>query len=274
MPLPVNCERYKEGLGALHPQREGAAGPLFEPPPLVPRPEATAQAWQTRVLERSSRQRQRCQAGERPPSLPLALLPAASARPGLVPAAFRAVMCPGCWRPAGQGACPPCPLGTPLIRRNVCVCVLLIPSRGKGSPSAEFLTGPCCWLLGGIWVGASAGTPRPRAALQGVPSLGEEFWAEVTGQAGESAPPGFRSHPESLNPRSHPVLQRSGCSPTKWGHPTGLCRGAHAGARVLHPLPRTAFKFSLGRGDTRHLGLWGSLGCLSGSNQVRLRASP
>lgn len=154
--------------------------------------------------ESSRHQRPRCQAGERPPSLPLAPLPAASARPGSVPAAPRAVMCPGCWRPAGQGACPPCPLGTPRILRNVRVCVRarLIPSRGKASPSAEFLTSPCGWPPGGVWVGASTGTPALGLPSSVSPHLGRNCGPR--GQAGESAPPGFRSHPKSLNPRSRP----------------------------------------------------------------------
>lgn len=132
--------------------------------------------------ESSRHQRPRCQAGERPPSLPLAPLPAASARPGSVPAAPRAVMCPGCWRPAGQGACPPCPLGTPRILRNVRVCARALDSfKGKSLSLCRIPYQPlrlaARWGLGG----GVHRDPRPRAALQRVPSFGEELWAERAG---------------------------------------------------------------------------------------------
>lgn len=180
-----------------------------------------------------------------------------------------------------SGACPPCPLGTPLLRRNVCVCVLLIPSRGKGSPSAEFLTGPCCCPPGRIRAGASTGAPGPRAALRGVPSLGEELRAEVTGQAGESAPPGFQSHCERLNPRSHRgTLQAPARPPTL----RLLARQVGTPPRAVQRCPRgTPCSPSPAQGclrvftwPGRHTspGLWGSLGCLSGSNRVRGRPPP
>lgn len=114
-------------------------------------------------------------------------------------------MCPGCWRPAGQGACPPCPLGTPRILRNVRVCVRALDSfKGKSLALCRIPYQPLRLAAGWDLGGGVHRDPRPRAALQRVPSFGEELWAEVTGQAGESAPPGFRSHPESLNPRSRP----------------------------------------------------------------------
>lgn len=106
----------------------------------------------------------RCQAGERPPSRPWHRRPLQT--PGL--SWCQQLSGLSCARAVGgrpvKGPCPPPPLGTPLIRRNVCVCVLFIPSRGKSSLSAEFLLGPRLWAAGeGSWAHrASAGTLAPR----------------------------------------------------------------------------------------------------------------
>lgn len=124
----------------------------------------------------------RCQAGERPPSRPWHRCPLQT--PGL--SWCQQLSGLSCAQAAGgqpvKGPCPPSLLGTPLIQRNVCVCVLFIPSRGKNSLSAEFFPGPRCWLPDGILgVGPLRGPPplslptalrETTGALQGVPCLG------------------------------------------------------------------------------------------------------
>lgn len=102
------------------------------------------------------------------------------------------------WAAGGQpvkGPCPPSPLGTPLIRRNVCVCAFY-SFKGKKLSLCRILPGtPAagCWLgsrAGGASVGDPAlGSSRTRAL--GGPLIWE-------GLAGQGYREGWRVSPTQL----------------------------------------------------------------------------
>lgn len=149
----------------------------------------------------------RCQAGERPPSCPWHRRPLQTASLSSCQQ-FSGLSCA---RAAGggpvEGPCPPSPLGTPLIRRNVCVCAfdsfkgkkLSLGRIPSGTPAAGHRGG-----ILGLGGGASAGTPatpglppalpETTSALRGIPWLGR-CEGQGHGQAGQAAPAGFRSYP-------------------------------------------------------------------------------
>lgn len=147
---------------------------LSHPPPHLPWPEGSADAVPlgcTACPQGEAITWPRCQAGERPPSGPWHRRPLQS--PGL--SWCQRLAGPSCAQAAGgqpvKGPCSPCPLGTPLIQRNVCVCVLFIPSRGKSSLSAEFFLGPrllaVAWDLDRWGLGRAPALRSSRNAPQG-----------------------------------------------------------------------------------------------------------
>lgn len=173
------------------------------PPPQLPQPETASV--RAPGLGRAGLPRSRavtwsrCQAGERPPSHPWHRRPLQT--PGLswcqrLSALSRA------WAAGGQpvkGPCPPFPLGTPLIRRNACVCAFY-SFKGKKLALCRILPGTLaagCWTgsrAGGALVGDPALGSSHSRALRGPPHCGKDLLAKVTGKAGGSAPPSFRAH--------------------------------------------------------------------------------
>lgn len=123
-------------LGSYLPKVMEQVRPLLMPPPQVPRPEMTSVRAQRQdpgglagalglhwpAPRGAAVTWLRCQAGERPPLQPWHCCPLQT--PGL----SRCQLLSGlsCAQAAGgqpvRGPCPPSPLGTPLIRRNACVC--------------------------------------------------------------------------------------------------------------------------------------------------------
>lgn len=141
----------------------------------------------------------RCQAGERPPLRPWHRRPLQA--PGL--SWCQRLSVPSRARAAGgqpvKGPCPPSPLGTPLIRRNVCVCAFY-SFKGKKLALCRILPGtPAagCWR-GSRAGGASVGDPALGSShsrpLGGPLHCGKDLLAKVTGKAGGSALPSFRAH--------------------------------------------------------------------------------
>lgn len=94
------------------------------------------------------------------------------------------------WTAGGQpvkGPCPPSPLGTPLIRRNVCVCAFY-SFKGKKLSLCRILPGtPAagCWMgsqAGGASVGDPALGSSRTSALGGPPHLGRTCWPSLQGR--------------------------------------------------------------------------------------------
>ena len=227
--LPVDGRSYKKASGSLRLECGEAPvpGPPAASPTPTPRPAPSTRngrcghrgqarkGQQTRAPRRLHQPARsaaavtcpRCQAGERPPPAPgTAALRQRPARVGAERLAGSRAQAAG-GRPV-KGPCPPSPPWRASDSKE-CVCVHLTPSRGKSSLSAEFLLGPQPLAAGeGSWgAGAEAGTAAPQPSRQR--SLKPQAPSEASprsgrcagrghGQAGESAPAGFRSHPWDL----------------------------------------------------------------------------